>query len=595
MPGLRARAKTDAALDAASALFVPVVLFLIPLNEIVIGNIRDLPYEPSLIRVFLYVGLAVWLIGVWVVRRFRARVPARLWIAVPWAVMLLDVLGAALEDREAPLAVKAVADALVVTAVTLVVLRVSWPGLRGFAAAAGVGLALQGLWVHVAFARELPPDAVLAGNRSPGSPAVPDPGEPGNVYHILLDAYQSESFAYSTGARAVTRYPGFTFYTRFNTMFPRTESSEPAMIEGRVPAGISIDDWPARALRDGFWRDLSRAGVEPWLYTYGRALCPDYAFKCVASSDLEREADTTISEGATIDLWAIRLMPASVRALLRSTADGEGSGFDRTVGFSVTRALGSAFGEENDGEGAASLTALPRQFFNLQQFDELLADEAQRPARGQYVYYHALIPHPEFIMNDRCEPIREPRYGSDRYWAFVACANLMIDRLVQRLRDLDRFDDALIIVHADHGDPQFLVAPEALSGNQSFGLDAGARVYQQPDVTYRDFEQFQSLDSATWRSIAVEVLSSGLLLVKAPHAHTYAEDAQPVELLDLAPTVLAHFGLDRRAYVGVPVSRVRAGRESVFYAHGRDFDGKLSKYRLQSDGWGFVEDVPVGR
>ncbi len=47
----------------------PVVLFLIPLNEIVAKNIKDLLYEPSLMGTFVYAGLAVWMLGFLVMRR----------------------------------------------------------------------------------------------------------------------------------------------------------------------------------------------------------------------------------------------------------------------------------------------------------------------------------------------------------------------------------------------------------------------------------------------------------------------------------------------------------------------------------------------
>jgi len=71
--------------------------------------------------------------------------------------------------------------------------------------------------------------------------------------NIQLDAYQSEAFSYSVGTDAARRFPGFTLFSRFNTNFPRTSSSEPALIEGRPPQpGMSFNEWPARALRTGF-------------------------------------------------------------------------------------------------------------------------------------------------------------------------------------------------------------------------------------------------------------------------------------------------------------------------------------------------------
>lgn len=87
--------------------------------------------------------------------------------------------------------------------------------------------------------------------------------------------------------------------------------------------------------------------------------------------------------------------------------------------------------------------------------------------------------------------------------------------------------------------------------------------------------------------------ASGLPLVKAPHATAYAEDGRPVDLVDLAPTVLGHFGQPVTTYHGAPVARVKGDRERTFYAHSRDFDGKVSKYQLAGDGWRFTEDVPV--
>jgi hypothetical protein len=107
------------------------------------------------------------------------------------------------------------------------------------------------------------------------------------------------------------------------------------------------------------------------------------------------------------------------------------------------------------------------------------------------------------------------------------------------------------------------------------------------------WQQLQEGDSAGWRSIAIEVFSSGLLLAKPPGARGYAQDERQVQLLDIAPTILAHFGTPHESYPGTPLWHVAVDRESVFYAHNRGVGAKLSRYRLTADGWRFVEDVPV--
>ena len=594
----------DIALAAASAVFLPVVLFLIPLNDVVSTNSQELRYAPMLMRWFFYAGLLTWIVGLWVVTRFRGRAPARLWIGLPWVVLLLDVAGAALERRGVSIPLSGAVDALVVTLVATLAVIAQWSRLRAVAAIVGVALLAQGVWAHESFIRKLSRDEVLGANTVPAAISDPGPDAPGNVYHILLDDYLSESFSYSTRADAAQRYPGFTFFSRFNTNFPHTSSSEPALIEGRLPTpGMSIMEWPLRALRSGFWKDLAAANIGVWVYPYGRFMCPDYAVKCLASSDVERDSQIDVTRRTTVDLWALRLFPASVRRWLNARfAPYHGFAPEATAGFSATGAIQSAFTRAGTRGRTSShaISSVPTQYFNLKLFDEMLADEAQRPARGQYVYYHALIPHPPYILNEQCEYVGESRWGPSEYWAYVRCANLMIERLVHELARLGRLDDALIIVHADHGDMEFLLDSKLKGRGIDFALDPGARRYQRPDSIYagnfRRLAQVNDGDNSTWRSMAVEVFSSGLLLAKFPHATAYSEDRRPVQLLDIAPTVLAHFGVTAdRSYDGIRIEEVSKGRSSVFFAHNRTFKGGFSKYELRDSGWKFVSRVPVSR
>jgi hypothetical protein len=547
-------------------LLASAVLFA-PLDDVVFRNLRDLQYHPGLIRDALLGAAGVWVLGFIVLRRTGDRWPARVWLLLPWAVLLFDVLAGAVEPRGlSPLGAVAI-DLAIAGLLVLGVVTISARSLRAVAAASGLLLAAHTGVSHVVGRTQLTAEDVVGANREPVAASVDAAIDRGNVYHLLLDAYQSESFADSTKATASSRFPGFTYYTRFNTNFPRTSSAEPALIHGRLPRpGLDVARWADLAVAEGFWSDLTNAGVGVWVYPYGRWLCPHTYVKCVASSDLARDAGSTVTRDETLRVWAMRLLPLSLRARLSEPAPASAAG------------------------------SLPLQYFNLKQFDELLADEEDRPARGQYVYYHALIPHHDHIMNERCELV-EPKWDADGYWGHVACANVMVERLAATLRRLGRLDDALIVVHADHGAPEFLVDPAAFGRRDDFPLDDVARRYQAVDLTYHDGSVFDQQitrgDSARWRSMAVEVFSSGLLLVKHAGARTYTEDATPVQLLDIAPTVLTHFGVSARSYPGTPLRLAPDAREQVFYAHSRDFDGKLSAYRLAPAGWTFVEDIPV--
>ncbi len=590
---------SQSVLDVGSGALAPLVVFVVLFDDVVATNVRELLYQPQLVRSFHAVAVVTAGAGVWIVRRSGPRMPARLWLMMPWAVLLLDVVGAALQAS--PIGLAAIVDALVIAAVVVLAARVPWRELQTVATLATVAFMIMTGMTHVALIRGLAPDLIANRpvERTPEPRLVPRANTPGNVYHILLDNYLAESYASLADTETRDRLAGFTFFSRFNAQFPRTSSSEPALLHGRLPTpGISVSEWPNIALREGFWRDLDSAGLGVWVYPYGRWLCPDYAAACIASSDVEQQAQATLALDATIDLWVLRLMPASVRRVLstRSAAQGEER---HAVGYSLTATLRTRLGWETPQRAPASplISANPGQYFNLKQFDQLLADEPSRPARGQYVYYHALIPHPLYLLDDRCEPHQSDEYTAARYFDFARCANRMVARLVDVLAQLGRLDDALIIVHSDHGDAEFLIRPQSPHGTDpAFALDPVARRYQEPDSTYQDdtmFDELQNGDSAKWRSIAVEVFSSALLLVKFPHTIAYSEDTRPVQLLDIAPTILSHFGAATASYDGTTIPRVPKTRDEVFYAHSRQFDGKFSKYRLGAGGWEFVENLPV--
>ena len=580
-----------------SGSLAPVIVFVVLFDDVVATNANDLPYQPRLVQLFHVIAILVAGAGFLTVSRFGDTKLIRLWFVAPWALLFFDVSGASLQVFPIWLAV--LSDALIIAAVVVVARVVPWLALQKVTAVVALVLLIQAATAHVSlvqsFATETSSEQLKEHTGGQGAASLAN--ESGNVYHILLDNYLAESYAALADREIQDRLAGFTFFSRFNAQFPRTSSSELGMLHGRVPQpGMSIDDWPTTALREGFWHSLAEAGAGVWVYPIRRELCPDYAKSCLASSDIERQTQLRLARETTIDLWALRLIPPSLSRLISARLSSSDS--DRhSLGFSLTTALRMFFGEQvRQVISPPTVSANPEQYFNLKQFDQLLLDEASRPARGQYIYYHALIPHPYFLLDEQCQENQNDVSSLARYWEFAKCANLMVSRLVERLERLGRLDDALIVVHADHGDLDFLASYR--EADEAFPLDSLARRYQKPDPTYHDsmmLDNLQNGDSAEWRSIAVELFSSAMLLVKFPHATDYLEDRRPVQMLDIAPTVLSHFGVSTASYDGVKISLVQKTREQMFYAHSRRFDGKLSKYRLETTGWEFVEDIPVIR
>ena len=106
-------------------------------------------------------------------------------------------------------------------------------------------------------------------------------------------------------------------------------------------------------------------------------------------------------------------------------------------------------------------------------FDKLIADIANAPA-GSAFFAHLLVPHHRYSVDGRCE-IRRPvvhwnspqfadtapggrvntarsratRY--DEYVDQVECALAKVDELIEAMRSAGKFENAIVIVHGDHG------------------------------------------------------------------------------------------------------------------------------------------------
>ena len=102
-------------------------------------------------------------------------------------------------------------------------------------------------------------------------------------------------------------------------------------------------------------------------------------------------------------------------------------------------------------------------------------------------------------------------------------------------------------------------------------------------------------DPSIWPSEFVQTLSAGLLLVKTPKAKgALIVDDSPAQMIDIAPTILTHFGLPPNGFPGVPIDRLAdaADRPILFFATTRSEAGtpRFAKYRKIGYRWELVRD-----
>jgi hypothetical protein len=92
-----------------------------------------------------------------------------------------------------------------------------------------------------------------------------------------------------------------------------------------------------------------------------------------------------------------------------------------------------------------------------QMFLELLKEEENLPDRGRYTFVHLLTTHSPYVLEPDCsynisgwDISRTSRDGS------YQCALQLISQFVETLKKLNRYDNSLVVIQADHGNGVFI-------------------------------------------------------------------------------------------------------------------------------------------
>ena len=575
------------AVRLGAAAFTPAVLCMSAPNAIILSNFLDLGYHPRLVLAYIVAfGVALALCAPVFLHAAARRGWSRTARLITWcgaAVLVLNPLGAGSAMLDPPYVAVVGIDLAALGVITVAVARVPQGILfRLLCAVTGVLLA-HTCGTH-AFALT---QRTEVANR--GGPTVADADAPhrpaaGNVYHIILDAFQREAFTDVVQRDPACRPPGFTEYTHFTSNYAWTEFSVPHVISGQfLPEGASLTEWTDAAFTNGLWNALATAGVQVRAYPHYRNHCGSDAIPCEAGQDVAPEA---WAERVTVDLWFLSLLPRSMSMLLNrditSTQDAatteDASGSRR---FSVTDAARAGL----SGKAVPTISEAPTGgALSAELFTRMLAAEDTRPATGQYTFLHAVLPHTPYVVDRDCRHIgvstaKEP----DAYLDQAQCGLQLIAQLVQRLQALQRYDDALIIVHADHG------LFEPLRDRVLTNFDAHKDLFVHA-LYGQDRDHWIAPDRLARRSAA-------LLLVKFPGATQETASALPAQMMDLAPTILRHFGLPTAAYPGSPLQDMPDApeRERVFYACGLTTAMKMRsplwECVLENGAWRYRGDV----
>jgi hypothetical protein len=339
----------------------------------------------------------------------------------------------------------------------------------------------------------------------------------GNIYHIVLDMMDTDAFL-STVDRLGWRqeFEGFDLFENNISNYSNTVPSSASYFTGTFYHTGDFDGWTRTWHERGLLSSVAEQGYVLWMY----APYPDWSNKTVDKFwdiigiyEQEQHVEHTRFY-EFVKIWVASIAPS----FLANEALAAGDTIRRHA-FSLFVDREAMLSGEEGLEPFASKLMLRR----------ITREEAGRPANGQYLYAHAVLPHGPEVLDGGCEyigappPIRTAQQHKRAYLVQAECAVRLVVSFLQRLKKLGRYDPATIVLHADTGH-WTAFEPE------------------QPS----DAPAAKTLDRFNRRLLS-EVHS--LLMIKRPHA---AEPLRildtPTQLVDLYPTLMEILDLEAPDY-----------------------------------------------
>ncbi|OPY79182.1 MAG: Sulfatase [Syntrophorhabdus sp. PtaU1.Bin153] len=376
-----------------------------------------------------------------------------------------------------------------------------------------------------------------------------DTGIRGNVYHIVLDEFQSDvALLHLHEKNCMATFPGFTFFKNSIANYLFTYQSFHSYMTGTVFEGPKYDTWISSYKNGGLLNNLNLRGYRITKYTPAAYDFGSFSSEHLTSEEIfqKQHKASGYSLKDFVQIWFARVTPNfCVHAAL-------------AAGYSLgTKIETHVFGTLHDTNVPTSIPEGIQPYSAVLMIEKAIRDEVDRKSNGEYIYIHALLPHLPYVLDDQCKYTAESLESPiDRYYAQAGCALNLVSRYLAKLKALGRYDDATIIIQSDHGSVFGPIRKQGLS-------TVGTR--QTEDNTEPGF-----LDNAMgWSEDVIKGRVMALLMIKPPRSTgPLVLSEQPAQLLDVYPTLVSLLSLRAKEEMpGLPLfdNKNACSRELSFY------------------------------
>ncbi len=374
-----------------------------------------------------------------------------------------------------------------------------------------------------------------------------------NVYHILLDEYQTEMFELTLDDNVKEQLGGFVYYPKNTTVFGRTGMSLPSIFTGKT---YDYQEPQIEYQQKAFDSDrsflywLKDVGYETQAYIHKIYTFDQPLFDTVTLHS--ENAQTGLSDQVYTKLFAKLWIYANA---------------PKTVAEKVVHP------EFLQQVKAQNILPDEAPVLSSASFKNIIQDDAALDKSGTYTFVHLILPHFPHVLKSDCS------YNKDAESSPIEqsqCATKLIGEFTDKLKKLDRYENSLVIIESDHG--------------AKFNVENG---------------ELKSIKSGQYSEEWSTARSRALLLIKTPDRtsqDTFMRSEAETTLLDIAPTIIGALGIEAKTnFEGTSLESSDANPgERVRYYHFFDKKGKneqtdeLQRFVIKNGEAQFDRVIPIG-
>lgn len=252
-----------------------------------------------------------------------------------------------------------------------------------------------------------------------------------NIYHLILDAFQSDFFVSNLDIELKNNMGGMIFFPENTTLFGRTSMSVASTFLGKQ---YDYNTPQVSYQKDAFNSETSLLyhlkDVGYTTYAYFSPSGHFYNHKMKLFDNITHHYDNVdISidhkDDTFVQLWIYMFLPRFF---------GNVFSIDPKILFEI----------KNN-----NLSSKTTPIYHYESFLKYLEKEKNLPENNRYTFIHLNIPHLPYLLESDCS------YDAYLNWSTrekqVDCSVKIIIDFISLLKKLNRFDNSLIIIHADHG------------------------------------------------------------------------------------------------------------------------------------------------